>query len=95
MPAEPEIRSATDWDEVAQTAVCASRAFPDETAALFHSRTSNAPSLPLENTLLLLLDGEITSSLQIYERRIQFGNRLALAGAIGNVLTLPEYRGKG
>ena len=95
MTARPEIGSATDWDEVERTAACAGRAFPDESAEFFRRRTLNAPSLPLENTLMLRLDGEIASSLQIYERRLWLGGRLVTAGAIGNVLTLPEFRGEG
>ena len=95
MATEPEIRSATNWGEVAETAARAGRAFPNESAAFFRRRTLSAPALPLENTLLLLLDGEIASSLQIYERRVLLGERFVPVGAIGNVMTLPEYRGEG
>lgn len=90
-----EIRSASDWNEVEETAARAGRAFPDETFELFRRRTMDAPSLPLENTLLLLVDGEIASSLQIYQRRCFLGGRLEHVGAIGNVMTLPEHRGDG
>jgi predicted acetyltransferase len=90
-----EIRSASDWDEVEETAARAGRAFPDETFELFRRRTMDAPSLPLENTLLLLIDGEIASSLQIYQRQCFLGGRLEHVGAIGNVMTLPEHRGDG
>lgn len=90
-----EIRSASDWDEVEETAARAGRAFPGETFELFRRRTMDAPSLPLENTLLLLVDGEIASSLQIYQRQCFLGGRLEHVGAIGNVMTIPEYRGEG
>ncbi|MFH5800542.1 GNAT family N-acetyltransferase [Haladaptatus sp. CMAA 1911] len=95
MTESPEIRSASDWDEVGETAARAGRAFPDETFELFRRRTMDAPSLPLENTLLLLIDGEIASSLQIYQRQCFLGGRLEHVGAIGNVMTLPEHRGEG
>jgi predicted acetyltransferase len=95
MTESPEIRSASDWDEVEETAVRAGRAFPDETFELFRRRTMDAPSLPLENTLLLLVDGEIASSLQIYQRQCFLAGRLEHVGAIGNVMTLPEHRGEG
>lgn len=92
---DPELRPARTWDEVEETAEGAGRAFADESAAFFRRRTLAAPSLPLENTLLALVDGELVSSLQLYERRVFLGGVPAPVGAVGNVMTLPEHQGEG
>ena len=95
MASRTEIRPAKDWSEVEQTARCAGCAFPDESFEFFRDRTIDVPELPLENTLVYIVDGELVSSLQIYERTLFFGDRRVRAGGIANVMTLPEHRGNG
>lgn len=91
------VRPARDWDEVRRGAEVASEAFPNRTPdePFFFERTLSAPMLPLENTRLVLVDGEVAGQLQVYERRVTIGGRAAWAGALGNVCTRPEYRGEG
>jgi GNAT superfamily N-acetyltransferase len=97
--ADPAVtcRPARNWDEVRRTAVTAGRAFEPRKpeGPFFHSRIVDAPGLPLENTLLLEVDGTLAGGLQIYERQVHVGDGTVTAGAIGNVHILPEYRGQG
>jgi GNAT superfamily N-acetyltransferase len=96
---EPDVscRPARNWDEVRRTAVTAGRAFEARKpeGPFFHARIVDAPGLPLENTLLLLVDETLAGGLQIYERQVRIGEGTVTAGAIGNVHVLPEYRGQG
>lgn len=91
------IRSARSWTEVGRTAAGAGRAFDGRNAAgsFFRGRTVDAPALPLENTLVLFVDDDLAGALQIYERRLELAGVPLPAGAIGNVFTLPAYRGEG
>lgn len=91
------IRSARSWGEVGRTAAGAGRAFEGRNAAgsFFRARTVDAPALPLENTLMQFVDGDLAGALQIYERTIALGGVPCPVGAIGNVFTLPAYRGEG
>lgn len=97
MTADVTVRSARNWDEVRRTAVGAGRAFDGRRpeGRFFHERVVGAPALPMENTLLLFVDGDLASSLQVYERSAVVGGAPVTAGAIGNVFTLPEHRGEG
>jgi GNAT superfamily N-acetyltransferase len=92
-----QIRPARSWDEVRRTAVTAGQAFDDRRPAgpFFHARIVDAPGLPLENTLLLTVDGTLAGGLQIYERQVTVGTGTVTAGAIANVHVLPEFRGQG
>jgi len=91
------IRQATDWEEVRESAVGAGRAFPERSPSgpFFHERILNAPMLPLDNTVLLFTDGEVTSALQLYERQMLLDGHGVWAAAIGNVYTDPDHRGEG
>lgn len=97
MAEDVTVRPAADWDDVRRAAIGAGRTFsgrsPEE--PFFFERTVSAPTLPLENTLLLRVDGTIASQLQVYERQAVFGGARVWFGAIGNVYTLPEYQGEG
>lgn len=97
MTEEVTVRSARHWDEVRRTAVGAERAFDDRRpeGIFFHDRIVRAPALPLENTLCLFVDGRLAGALQVYERSVVVGGVPLTAAAIGNVFTLPEYRGEG
>lgn len=97
MTDEITVRSARDWDEVARGATGAGRAFPHRSPEeeFFHERTVRAPTLPLENTLLALDDGDVVGQLQLYERRAWFAGAVVPVAAIGNVCTLPEHRDRG
>jgi GNAT superfamily N-acetyltransferase len=46
-------------------------------------------------TRVCAVDGKLVSAIQICERRVRFGDSEIVMGGIGNVATLPEYRGKG
>ncbi|MFB6146386.1 MAG: GNAT family N-acetyltransferase [Halobacteriaceae archaeon] len=91
------VRPAADWDEVRQTAVGAGRAFPGRhpEAPFFRERTVRAPSLPLENTLVVVVDGDIVGGLQLYERMLYVGGHPVRTGAVGNVHTVPAHQGEG
>lgn len=91
------IRSARDWTDARRTAIGAGRAFPDRRPedGFFQARVEEAPALPLENSLLLTVDGELAGGLQVYERSVVLGGAPVTAAAIGNVFTVPEYRGEG
>jgi GNAT superfamily N-acetyltransferase len=94
---EVTVRSAQSWEEVRRTAAGAGRAFDGRSAAgpFFRARTVDAPALPLENTLLLFVEGDLAGGLQVYERSAVLGGAPLTVGAIGNVFTLPAYRGEG
>lgn len=91
------LRPARDWEEVRRSVVGAGRAFSGRKpeGSFFGERVLRAPALPLENTVLLFRDGELASSLQFYERQLSLAGRRVWAAALGNVYTLPEYRGEG
>lgn len=95
MTASIELRPAENITEVERTAEIAAAAFPDRTESFFRARSVDVPFLPIENSLLVIVDGTIVSSLQIHERKCDFGEYSVTIGAIGNVATLPEYRGNG
>jgi len=92
-----DLGPARDWEEVRRAAIGAGRTFPNRVPEepFFFERTVRAPTLPLENTVLLRTDGRIASQLQVYERQLRVGDARAWTGAIGNVYTLPEYQGEG
>ncbi|MCX6375713.1 MAG: GNAT family N-acetyltransferase [Armatimonadetes bacterium] len=46
-------------------------------------------------TRVCAVDGRLVSTVQICERRVRFGDSEIVMGGIGNVATLPEFRGKG
>lgn len=91
------VRPARDWDEVSRGAIGAGRAFPGRKPEdpFFFDRSVSAPTLPLENTHLVLVDGDIAGQLQVYERQVTFDGTATWVGAIGNVYTIPEHRGEG
>lgn len=97
MPEEITVRPALDWEEVYRGAIGAGKAFSGRSVdePFFFDRTVNAPTLPLENTHLVLIDDEIVGQLQIYERQIFLNGRVTWTGAIGNVYTLPKYQKQG
>jgi predicted N-acetyltransferase YhbS len=97
MDDEITVRPARDWEEVRRSVVGAGRAFSGRKpeGEFFAERVLRAPALPLDNTLLLLHDGELVSSLQLYERQLSLAGRRVWAAALGNVYTLPESRGEG
>jgi GNAT superfamily N-acetyltransferase len=97
MTEDVELRPARDWEEVRRAAIGAGRTFGgrDPEGPFFFERTVRAPTLALENTLLLLVDGRIVSQLQVYDRGMILDGVRAWIGAIGNVYTLPEYQRQG
>lgn len=97
MAEDVTIRSATRWEEVRRAAIGAGRTFSGRTPEepFFFERTVSAPTLPLDNTLLVRVDGTTASQLQVYERQNVLGDARVWVGAIENVYTLPEYQGEG
>jgi predicted acetyltransferase len=53
------------------------------------------PWFKLDYTRVCAVDGKLVSAVQICERKVSFGTADIVMGGIGNVATLPEYRGKG
>jgi len=97
MPNRITVRHARRWEEVHESIRGAERAFPRRSPddQFFEKRVLEAPSLPLHNTMLLYNDGRLASSLQMYERVLEFGGHPVWTAALGNVHTVPEHQGLG
>lgn len=52
-------------------------------------------SYRLDQTRVVLVDGQIISTLRIWERELRIGSRSVRMGGIGGVGTHPDYRGRG
>ncbi len=48
-----------------------------------------------EHALIIREEGRIVSQVTIFERPVRFGPAVLKMGGIGDVMTVPEYRGKG
>jgi GNAT superfamily N-acetyltransferase len=88
-------RPANSREEVRETTTVAGAAFSSYDPEWFQGRVLNVPALPRENTIIGIQNGEIVTSLQLYERQWLINGRPLWGAAIGNVATLPEHQGRG
>ncbi|HEX7056299.1 MAG TPA: GNAT family N-acetyltransferase [Bacilli bacterium] len=89
-----EIRPAIHRDELECAFDIWGTVFPEE-RSFFQKRLDFDPDYTLDTTWLALINGQIVSAVQIFPYRMYWGSVFLKVGGIGNVATLPEYRGLG
>lgn len=67
----------------------------DEERAFFQERIDYDPFYALETTFIARVDGELAGAIQIFPYEAYWGAARVLVGGIGNVATLPRFRGRG
>jgi predicted acetyltransferase len=95
MTAGPHIRGCLSGEELRAVVDLLDRAFEKTPREYFERHVLRDATLSLEDTRVLLRDGEIVSSVQIYPRTMWVENRKIRFGGIGNVGTEPEARKQG
>ncbi|WCK55553.1 GNAT family N-acetyltransferase [Aneurinibacillus sp. Ricciae_BoGa-3] len=68
--------------------------FPEE-RSFFENRLAHDSSYLLDTTWVALADGKIASTAQIFPFEVRIQEAKIRVAGVGNVATLPEFRGKG
>ena len=64
-------------------------------SAYFRRHFEMDPWADIDGIFVAEEDGRLVSSVRVFTRRLMLGGRPVLTGGIGEVCTLPEYRGRG
>ena len=92
---EIEIRGCYSIDELRQVVDLCDAAFPETPREYFDRHILHDGTLALEDTRILVKDGKIVSSVQVFPRTIYAAGKKMNVGGIGNVATLPSERKNG
>jgi predicted acetyltransferase len=95
MTADPHIRGCVSGEELRAVVDLLDRAFEKTPREYFERHVLHDATLSLEDTRVLVREGEIVSSVQIFPRTMWVENRKVRFGGIGNVGTDPEARKSG
>jgi len=92
---EQIIRGCANREELLQVVDLLDRAFDKTPREYFERHVLQDPTLSPEDTRILLHDGRIVSSVQIFPRVMQIAGASVPFGGIGNVATDPSERNSG
>lgn len=95
MDSHLELRGCKTNEELHAVVELCDAAFDKTAKEYFERHLFNDTTLSLDDTRILLKDGVIVSSVQVFPRTIYIGGKRVLMGGIGNVATLPSERKKG
>ncbi|MHB8579808.1 MAG: GNAT family N-acetyltransferase [Ignavibacteriaceae bacterium] len=90
-----EIRGCNSKKELIEVVDLCDAAFPKTPREYFERHVLKDKTLDEKDTRILLIDGKIVSSVQVFPRTIYVQKEKIKIGGIGNVATLPAERGKG
>ena len=90
-----EVRGCQSVKELEEVVELCDAAFPKTEREYFERHILKDRTLSPADTRILVKDGKITSSAQVFPRRMYFQGGKVDIGGIGNVATLPLQRGKG
>ena len=90
-----EIRSIRNEAELEQVFDLCDAAFDDTPREFFVASVREDPSWEPWQTRVLVENGQILSSVQIFAREIRFHDAWVPCGGVGNVATHPAARGRG
>jgi predicted N-acetyltransferase YhbS len=90
-----EIRGCKSKRELFQVIDLCDSSFPETAKEYFERHALKDETLSLDDTRILLLDGGIVSSVQVFPRTIYIKSSKLKVGGIGNVATLPLERKHG
>ncbi len=90
-----EVRGCTSTEELKQVVNLCDSAFPKTEKEYFDRHVLRDRTLLPEDTRILMKDGTLVSSVQVFPRTMHLGTSRIEFGGIGNVATLPSERGKG
>ena len=90
-----EIRCCNSKEELIEVVELCDTAFPKTRREYFERHVLKDNTLDKKDTRILLIDGKIVSSVQVFPRTIYVQNEKIKIGGIGNVASLPAERGKG
>ena len=90
-----EIRGCRSRDELEEVVSLCDAAFPKTSREYFAKHVLKDQTLAPADTRILVKDGEIVSSVQVFPRVMYCRGEKIGFGGIGNVATLPSERGKG
>lgn len=93
--ASMEIRGCNSKKELIEVIELCDSAFPKTRREYFERHVLKDKTLDEKDTRVLLIDGKIVSSVQVFPRTIYVQNEKIKIGGIGNVATLPSEREKG
>jgi predicted acetyltransferase len=95
MTTDCHIRGCASREELAAVVDLLDRAFEKTPREYFERHVLRDATLSLEDTRVLLRDGKIVSSVQIFPRNMWVSGRKIRFGGIGNVGTDPAFRKQG
>jgi predicted acetyltransferase len=95
MDANLEIRGCNTREELMKVVDLCDAAFPKTEREYFERHILKDDTLISQDTRVVLLNGEIISSVQVFPRSIYFKGKIIKIGGIGNVATLPSQRNHG
>lgn len=90
-----DIRGCRTRAELEEVVNLLERAFPDTEREYFERHVLDDRTLQPDDTRILIRNGRLLSSVQIFPRRVRIGDRHVLCGGIGNVATDTGARGAG
>lgn len=90
-----EIRGCNSKEELVEVVELCDSAFPKTNREYFERHVLKDKTLDKNDTRVLLINGKIVSSVQVFPRTIYVQKERIKIGGIGNVATLPSERGKG
>jgi len=90
-----EIRGCSSEEELLNVIEVCDAAFPKTTKEYFERHLLEDKTLGLSDTRVLLKEGKIVSSVQLFPRIISTSSGALRFGGIGNVATLPSERRNG
>ena len=90
-----EIRGCNSKEELIEVVELCDSAFPKTRREYFERHVLKDKTLDTNDPRVLLIDGKIVSSVQVFPRTIYVQKDKIQIGGIGNVATLPSERGKG
>ena len=93
--ASMEIRGCNSKEELIEVVELCDSAFPKTRREYFERHVLKDNTLDKKDTRVLLIDGKIVSSVQVFPRTIYVQKERIKIGGIGNVASLPAERGKG
>ncbi|HUI63752.1 MAG TPA: GNAT family N-acetyltransferase [Bacteroidota bacterium] len=92
---DEHLRACEDRDELVEVVGLLDRAFDNTSREFFERHVLQDPTLQLADTRVLVTDGAIISSVQIFPRVMAIVGDEVPFGGIGNVATDPTERRKG
>ncbi len=90
-----EIRGCNSKEELIEVVSLCDSAFPKTRREYFERHVLKDNTLNKKDTRILLIEGKIVSSVQVFPRTIYVQKEKIQMAGIGNVATLPSQRGKG